>query len=434
MPGMLLLLASAHAGLRADLDREARAAPDLAVVCTSANEAITRLGTLADSLPLGDDRADFDQFIQRFPEVTTPDGRLTVTFWQANRSLRIGFDTAMDVKTLAEWVHTIDNADNELVNGPDGWMIHLDGGDLTIDVKDGWASLAMRTPEGQPRELDATLLTTVPETPGCAFLGHIDDEKLGPVDMVVHLPFEQVPAAFGLATPTLHASQALLLEGADPPVVRTPRAPDALLSLGVGLDSVDFSAFLTGKELRDARKVQNFFPVTGGTTVAFFDGQTPRFGVVVPFSVMLSAPALARRTARVAKELELKAERVDATHLVLHVDDMEILAATGKGVLYLATDAALLNGMQAGQGEPWVAGENAALAREWPVVLTSRILPRGGGEPGVPLERPMLLAIDLREGVVTGLVDLPLSLPQLLQLMEIAKSARDARKREAPTE
>lgn len=431
---MLLLLASAHAGLRADLDREAKAAPDIAIVCSSATEALGRLDELASSFPFGDDRADVDKFLKMFPEVTTPDGRLTLAFWQANRALRIGFDTPLSVEALAQWTLKMDDSDNKLVNGPDGWVLQLDNGQIRVDVTDGWGSLSFSEPAGQPRELDAALLATVPEDPGCALVGHLDDEKLGAVDMVLHLPFSPAPAAFGIASPTLHASDALLLEGADPPVVRTPAAPDALLSLGVGLDSIDFSVFLQGKELREARRVQSFFPVTGGTTVAFFDGQTPRFGVVVPFAVMLPAPALARRTKRVAKELELETERVDATHLVIHVDDMEILAATEKGVLYLATDAALLNGMQAGIGEPWVAGENAALAREWPIVVTSRILPRGGGEAGVPLERPMLLAVDLREGVVTGLVDLPLSLPQLLQLAEMAKSARNARKREAVEE
>lgn len=468
-----VLAGLAHAGLHADLDRELADAPELAVVCTSASEALIRVqqaamifggggsggsgerggaGELVVATP-GDALLPFlDGMRAILQERGAPDARLAIGWWQASETLQLGFDTTLTAQALAARFVALDPAAGGVVfEGPTGWGIReADGEEMTVAVQDGWARVvhgptpAASTPERAPRALAPGLLTSIPETPGCVVAAHVEDDGLGEVDIVAHLSFtEGKPATFAVSMPGLQSSTAILFEGAVPPVVTTPERPQAVVVVGVGLDSVDFSAFLTGQELRYARRLQNLFPVTGGTTVALLALEpVPRIAAVIPFSGHMPARKVARRARRLAKLADLEVRRIDATTLTFGVGELEILASASANRLDLSTDAGTLNAMAAGRsgsdaygstgerggdarlGEPWVTGPVAELAAEWPLVVTSSILPGGDGLPTRVLPRPLYLALDLEDALLKGVIDVPLPLAEMAALAEQLDQAR----------
>lgn len=434
---MILLAATlAHAGLRADLDREARDAPQIAVACSSARATLARFDELANALSEGGPLPpEVGETLANLDALLGPDARLTAAWWKEGSTLRLGFDTSLDAAALAAEVAKLDpTAPGRAELGPEGWAVYEGSGNvLRVSVREGWATLADGAPPPGERSLPASFLGALPDAGGCTFALAIPDDDLGQMDVAFHLPDERgKPASFALAVPALQDSPAVLLQGAVPPPVATPVAPEALLVLGIGLDSIDFSVFLEGKELRQARQLQNFFPVTGGTMLAVLQTEpAPKVAAALPFAGRMPAPRVARRTLRLLRKLEIPAQRLDATHFVVRLDALELLAAAQDNLLYLSTDPGTLNAMERGLGTPWVTGEVATVAAEWPLLLTSRVLPRSGGAPSAELPRPLLLAVDVEGGVVRGLVDLPLTPAQLREVVQAIEAARAATRAEA---
>ncbi|MDO9280672.1 MAG: hypothetical protein Q7U06_02120 [Pseudomonadota bacterium] len=451
----------AHAGLRADLDRQLAGAPELTVVCSSASEALARVqqaSTLIGGLMGGGDAeapgetgggvaalaegvspADVMPFLDGIQAAFTPDARLAVSWWKDTETLELGFDTTLDAQALARRFAMLDpKAAGTVFEGPLGWGIReADGDEMGVTVKDGWARVTHGpTAERQARNLRPAMLAAIPEAPGCVVAMHVADDKLGAVDLAAHLSFtEGQPATFVASLPGLQASDAILLEGAVPPVVTTPEPPLAVMVVGIGLDSVDFSSFLKGKELRDARRVQNLFPVTGGTTVALLQMEPmPRIAAVIPFAGRMPARKVARRTRRLATLAELDVTRIDATHLTISAGNLDILATARDNRLDLSTDPGALNAMHlassspggAAVGEPWVSGAVAELAASWPLVFTTRILPAGGGVPARVLPRPLYVALDLEDALLKGVIDVPLPLAEIAALAKGLDAARKA--------
>ena len=441
----LFAVTFAHAGLRADLDREARDAPEIAIACTSAKETLARVrdgaalvrdDDVPDATPVPPELAGF---LDGLGGVLADDARVSVGWWESPSVMRIGFDTSLDAGALATALAAIDaGAPATAVQGPEGWRLRdPDGSEMSVTVTAGWAQIARGAPpSAPPRILPAPLLAALPEEPGCAVAAHVTDKEMGEVDMVFHLPFTAGrPGSFAFALPQLADSSAVLLSGAVPPEVRTPAAPVALVALGIGLDSIDFSAFLKGKELAEARRLQGFFPITGGTVVAVLQGNggapggPPPVAAVIPFAGKVPARVLTRRLLKISKELELPATKVDATHVSLRVQDVDILFAAAQSRLYVASDAGVLAALEGGVGTPWITPKLAAVTSEWPLVVTTSEFPSalGGPEDGV-LPRPFLLTLDVEGGVIKGLVDVPLTLPQLAKIGETFQAARAARK------
>ncbi|MDP2306281.1 MAG: hypothetical protein Q8P18_09670 [Pseudomonadota bacterium] len=438
--------APAHAGLRADLDREVGGAPDLAVVCSSASEALTRVEQAvaqiagadlppgvrpADGSPPvpGELEAFFAGVRGLFPASGgATEARLTLSWWQDTRTVSFGFDTVLTPHELAQRFLTLNPAaGGALFEGPDSWGIReADGDEMRVQVANGWAHVTHGPIAAHAaRSLPPAMLEAVPETPGCLVAMHIEDGKVGALDVVTHLSFtEGQPATFVATVPGLSASEGIPLGGAVPPVARTRELPQAVMVIGVGLDGVDFSSFLNGKDLRQARRFQRLFPVTGGTTVALLQMEpSPRVAAVIPFAGHMPARKVARRTLRLAKHADLAVERLDATHLTVSAGPFVILATASDNRLDLSTDrAALPAGAQV--GEPWVSGGVAELAATWPILLTTRILPTGAG-PARVLPRPMYVALDLEDGLVKGVIDVPLPLGEIAAL---AKQLGEARK------
>lgn len=438
----------AHAGLRADLDRELGTAPELAVVCTSANEALGRVqqatallgGALAPAAAAGEGSSDaLAPFLEGMRATFAPDARLAISWWGDTETLQLGFDTLLSAPELARRFVELDpRADGAVFEGPRGWGIReKDGDEIGVSVDEGWARVTHGpSPERQPRSLPSAMLASIPEAPGCVLALHLSDEDIGGLDIATHLSFtEGQPATFVAALPGLGSSDAILLGGAVPPEVITAEPPQAVVVVGFGLDSVDFSMFLKGKELKAARRVQNMFPVTGGTTVALLGWDpVPRVAAVVPFAGRMPAGKVARRTWRMASLANLEVSRVDPTHLVIKAGSVSILATARDNRLDLSTDAGALNAMQQARsagGEPWVSGAVAELAGSWPLVMTTRVLPGGGGLPARLLSRPLYVALDLDEALIKGLIDVPLPLADIVALAQQVNSARKAAERNA---
>lgn len=448
---------AAHAGLRADLDRELSGAPELAVVCSSASEALTRvqqaaaligdaMGEDADSglgeaggAGAGAARDDLMPFLEGMHATFTPDARLAVSWWNTTETLELGFDTALSAPELARRFAELDpKAGGRVFEGPRGWGIReADGDEMGVTVTDGWARVTHGPPpERAARGLRPAMMTSIPEAPGCVVAMHVADDELGAVDIAAHMSFtEGQPATFVISLPGLQSSEAILLEGAVPPVVITPEAPQAVVVIGFGLDSVDFSTFLEGKELRQARRLQNLFPVTGGTTVALLQMEPmPRVAAVIPFAGRMPARKVARRALRLAKMAELDVVRIDATHLTISAGALDILATARDGRLDLSTDPGALNSMQVAStttdgaltGEPWVSGAVAELAATWPLVFTTRILPAGDGLPARVLPRPLYVALDFEDALLKGLIDVPLPPGEIAALAKQLEAARKA--------
>ncbi|MES2644675.1 MAG: hypothetical protein V4850_34625 [Myxococcota bacterium] len=450
----------AHAGLRADLDRELAGAPELAVVCSSASEALTRVqqaagllgGALADAGGAGAEGGptpdDLLPFLEGMRATLAPDARLAISWWQDTETLELGFDTTLAAPELARRFTELDPATKGVVfEGPRGWGIReADGDEMGVRVTDGWARVTHGpTVERPARSLRPAMLAAIPETPGCVVTMHVDEAEIGAIDIAAHLSFaEGQPATFVATVPGLETSGAILLEGAVPPVVTTPEPPQATVVIGFGLDSIDFSSFLKGKELRQARRLQNLFPVTGGTTVALLAMEPmPRVAAVIPFAGRMPARKVARRTRRIAKLADMAVVRVDATHLTITAGSIDILAAASDNRLDLSTDPATLNAM-IGNGpgaalaagrEPWVSGAVAELAAAWPLVITTRILPGEDGAPARVLPRPLYVALDFEDALLKGLIDVPLPLGEIAALakgLDAARKAAGAAKEQAP--
>jgi hypothetical protein len=413
----LLSALPALAGLRAELDTEARDGADVSVVCAAADEAFGKLDEAMRQLPDTPVPAGLTSFLQGFTTLPLPGRPLAISFWQQSRTLQISFDTALTAEALSYRLAAIDpDAGGVPFQDQAGWGVREeDGEELRVLVSDGRARVVHgAAATRQTRTLPPALLATLPDSGGCAIAAHKLDDDMGMLDMVVHLPLQKAaPVAFGFTAPALRDSDAILLSGAVPPDVRTPEAPAALLALGIGLDSIDFSTFLEGKELRQARQLQRFFPVTGGTTVAVLSLSPPRLAAVMPLARPLPPKVISQRLQRLAKKAELPFERRDATNLTLRMDDLELLTSAAKGRLYLSTDPGTLNAVQQGTGTPWMEGTLGALAAEWPLLIATNELPTLPGLEGRTLDRPLFIALDLDDGVVRGLLDVPLTLEEL---------------------
>jgi hypothetical protein len=415
----LLVGGLALAGLRADLGTATQGSPDAAMVCSSARTAWGILGTVLRPAAEG-------AMAEELEHVFRPGGadglfeegaRLTVSWWRAGGEVQIGFDTKRTDEEVARAFAALDSSDvAEVLQGPDGWTVRSGDQLREVRVKDGWARIFQGSPPADAvRVLPTSLVEALPENPGCAAVLHMADAEVGDLDVGVHLPFTAgEPTTFALAGKPVDAFGGLLLRTGDPPDIRTALTPQALAVLGVGMDSIDFSAFLKGKELRRARRVQNLLPVTAGTTVAVLALEpAPILAAALPFPERMSARAITRRVKRLLKHGDFPVERVDATHLAMAAGPMEVHFAAQRGGLLVSTEPSALASMEAHEGEAWIDARVNALAQEYPFVVSTRVLPRGPGLLEI-LDEPATIGLDVKPGLLTGVVFLPFTFQEIL--------------------
>jgi membrane-associated protease RseP (regulator of RpoE activity) len=151
-----------------------------------------------------------------------------------------------------------------------GWVVRNDEGkELTVRVDAGVATASLGGDAISAPVVSRAVVEAVPETPGCVAVMHLETPETGAMDLAIHLPFAaHTPTSFAIASPKLTDVSGVAPHPQLPAPVLTQVSPAAVLVVGVGLDGVNFSRFLHGKDLRKARHLQRWFPVTSGTTLA----------------------------------------------------------------------------------------------------------------------------------------------------------------------
>lgn len=430
----LLVAGAALAGLRADLERAGSGTPDVSVACTSAATAGLQIQRVLAALGAGGSAVpDLAGFFERGEnaEIIGESTRVVLSYWKAAEAVRIGFDSLLPVERAAHGFAAMAGEGRpEALQGPAGWILRDGGGiDARVSVEDGWAYVTKGTPPADAaRLLPRALQAVLPETPGCSVMVLRGGEgALAKVDVVVHLPFaSEEGATFAVALPEGVALDGIVFSPGVPVEVRTQRVPEGVAVLGIGLDGVDFSGFLEGGELRRVRKVQRWFPVTSGTTVALWDGQPlPTIGAMIPLGRELGARKVARRAARLLKRNKVVVTRSDATHFSAEMGVLRLYFAGLDGRLLVATDAGTLVAMQSATGPAWVTPALAGLTARYPLVLSSSILPGSGGTPTRRLPAAVSLALALEPGMVRGTLTLPISIEELAEIRAEMKRGRD---------
>lgn len=423
----LWLVGAAHAGLLADLRAASADGPEVALACTSAREAADRLERLFvgmnrpfPGLPpwwqglLG---AELGQ------EVMDLDGPVWASGWRAEPGGTLSFATEATAESVARRIATA--REGVAVPGIAGWVVTTPGlPEVNVTADRGMVTIRGPLPEGAtPRRLPDALLAALPEAPGCLVALHMAVPEAGDVDLAAHLPFTpRTEITFAVASEKLTALEGVVLAPQPPPPVRTERAPDGVVVVGLGLDGVNFSRFLAGDELRLARRMQRRFPLTAGTTVGIVHHEPdPILGAALPFDGV-PADTLARRTRKLLHKLDAPVVQTDGRHFTVIFPDLTLVAAAQDGRLLLANDAGLLAEMEADRGEAWVAGKAAELAAAYPVVTVTSALPDGNGTRR--LAEPASFAVTLEPGVLRGKLYLPMSIEEFAAFVERAAAAR----------
>lgn len=419
----LLAPALAMAGLRADVRDATRRAPDLALVCSSAKDAWTRMARLSAAMDEEPEAGRMEALLagKAAAELFDEESRLTMSFWREAGAAEVAFDSTRTARQVADAIAGLDLAGTTTVRpDADGWIVRDGAGsESRVTVEAGRALIRDGTPPRDPDHIvPVQLLEAMPERPGCVAVLHLPEGELGTLDLAVHVSFVHAePATFALAGRSIDVLEGVLLDPGRPAEVRTPTAPEGVVVLGVGLDGIDFSKFLEGRALRKARRAQSALPVCAGTTVGVFaGGAMPVVALSMPLPERMSARRVARRARKVARGLGLEVERTDATHFLSRDGQVEVMASAQRGRLLLATDAGVLRGMEAAEGEAWVRPEVADLAARYPLVVSSLLVPSPGDGPPVRLDTPLTFAVGLQPGLLSGQVVIPLTIEELGEL------------------
>lgn len=426
-----LLVGTAFAGLHADLTAATARGPAVSVACTSGTEASDRLGRLMSGL--GRELPDLPPWWRSVAggslvKNTVGTGMVRASVWLDPPAVEFAFETAVAVDEvallLAEATGGAAAADEGgwLVTGSDGDALRVTGSAGTVAI--GSPHIA----EGSLLAPGPEVIGALPESEGCAFVAQVPMPEVGPVVLGVHFPFApRTATTFVVGSASLPDLAGIHPQLGAPPPVHTRSTPDGVLVLGLGLDGVDFSAFLTGSTLQDARRLQRRLPLTAGASVALFQREPePLLGAALPIAGHASGPALARRLRALAKRLDSPPVMLDRTHLLVTDDSLTLYIATERGRILVANDPGLLAEMEVGQGEPWVHGRAAELASRFPLVGVSSVLP--DGDDTLRTAEPITLGLGLEGGLVRGELFVPLTIEEFAAFTARAAEARRRRK------
>lgn len=419
MPAWLALLPLAHAGGWEDLATLRDAGPDLAIACADARAGWTALAQVAGVTGIGRVGA-LD--LARGVEVFDPDSRLLVGFATDGGGMTLRFTTGAAAEEVARrWAALDPSGEREVSAGAGGWEVRSPGGGRwSVEVSEGWARIEpgdppARAPLGPPRALIDALPAAAE---GCLAWAHFDPDEGEALDAAALLPLQaEAPIRFAVLTPALGESGAVAFAPGPPQEVHSQRSPDGLLILGLGLDGVDFSRFVGGRDLRELRRLQALFPVGAGSMLALVPGappaEEPSMVMVLPLPARWPAKKVGRRAMKALGVVGARVAKVDATHFVADVGGTVLHAAATEGRLVLTDDVPLLYDVVRGTGPVWAQGDVAEAAARYPLVLVSSILPAPGGTRHV--DPPIRLALDLRAGVLHGELLLPLGFDELVE-------------------
>lgn len=431
----LLWLFAALAGPRHELAAALGEGAEAALACSEALPAPPwdeAARWIADRAPLGGDPEEARRRLRDWLDGAVAAGSgLAFRAWGDGAGHEFRFRTELDAEDLARAfarVYTRERA--PVVPEARGWQVQLaDGRDLHVEVAEGQARARMgAAPAGGAGAEPSAVLASLPDTRGCAAWARWRDEDDELTEVAAHLvPGDALDLHFAVSGSWAKRVEGVAFLPGRVPAVRTPQAPEAVLVVGLGLDSVNFSRFLAGKALRQARWLQSHLPVTGGTTVAVVPGEDgPRFGAAVPLGGRVRDATVARRLRRVLSRLDVGLVYTPNGDLVVLSDGELFHVGVDQGRILVASDLLLLQQMREGVGPDWVDPETLALAHDYPLVLSTRVVPAPGGMPRVArLEQPASLAVTVEGRVLRGALAAPVSLPELRRWLDEARRLRD---------
>lgn len=426
-------LGIALAGQRSDLDRVVVEGASVAAACSSARAAWTEFGRFMAAMER--DGPAPGRMIELMSARTADalfdaDSRLLVGMDDSSGLLRIGLTTGRSPEEIARAFSSADPDPESAVRlAPGGWRVGNGTGELGVR-RDGewvWVESVEPTRIGTPPA--ASLASAVPEGDGCLLFVRVPGEE--PLDVEVHLPMRAGTATrFAVAGPRLDALSGVHPTPAPPRVVRSALAPEGVAILALGLDGIDFSAFLEGRELRQARAMQRQLPIASGTQVALLRSAPQMvIAAMVPFPPGMAAPAIARRTQRVLRRTEGRVEREDRTHFSVTVEDTRLFCATVRGRLYVSNEPLSLVSLENDEGTAWFTGPTSDLAGRYTLVVTMTAVPFM--VEGRRLDPPFSLALSVEPTMLRGEVQLPISLSELAELLRQLPAPRPAEDGEA---
>lgn len=428
------LITLAYAGTHADLYAVSAKGAEMAVVCSSSAEAADRVGRLVKGMgkempPVPPRfRALFDPALGA--SVVDADGPLSMAVTtKAGSSVTVSFATHRSTEEVAKALAAASGG--VAFAAERGWVVRNDEGkELTVLVDAGVATASLGVADGTSPVVNRAVVEAVPETPGCVAVMHLDTPETGAMDLAIHLPFApDTPTSFAIATPKLTEISGVAPHPQVPVPVLTQAPPAAVLVVGVGLDGVNFSRFLHGKDLRQARRLQRWFPITSGTTLALTSAGEPLgFGAAVPLSAPLQAEVVAKRAGKLLGKLGGPVTKGDGTHFSTEMKGQTLYFGAEEGRLLVSSSEATLAEMEAHAGTPWVQGVSADMATRFPIVLVSSVLPDDSGKGVKRMDPPATFGLALDPGLVRGEVYLPLTVEEFARLCaDVAAQAEKAK-------
>lgn len=424
------IVGMAWAGAPAELKGLAEAGADFGLVCTSAAEGSALLGRVKAVMD-----ARRPHPISALPDTLRTflaggltraeggaDGPMRMGMWMGSKAFEVAVSTEVGEEELARRLAA--EVDGAPVPEAGHWVVRRAmGRDMFVRVQDGWGIISnVATPPSAPRSAAADLAIFLPDGAGCAVLGQFPLPDQSPATVAAFFPYApgQV-AGFAVASPRFEALDGVLLRPTAPRVVTSAAAPELVVVLGVGLDGVNFSSFLDGKELRRMRRLQAWLPLSAGGVVAGFGGgEKLSLAAVLPFAHPVRPEATARRLAELLRTKPGDV-RLDGVHVTLADPDLPVLFAVHEDALYVAGTAERLAELEAGTGRhAWVPPEVAALAGRYPVVLAATALRGPDGEHR--FDAPAFVGLTLEPGVVRGEISVPMPFAELDAAMRALES------------
>ena len=229
----------------------------------------------------------------------------------------------------------------------------------------------------------AALLDGLPTGPGCIVYTRDTAKAQGKFSATaVFVPLDgQSPLRWRVATPAPPPKAFAAPTG--PWVGAATRTPPMVVGgLGVSGDALlELMANTPGAPLADIQRFREVISLPAGVTFAIFAVQPgPRFAMVVPVHDADGDPLSARRLRRLVSGISDNLRRTDTLRfegsLPTKKGPVPLALGLREGAVIIASDAALVDEVLAGQGADWVSPQVAELSQDWPLAVAT-----AGGTP-----------------------------------------------------
>lgn len=427
---VLVMVGSAHAGFRADLEALAATGSRAGVACGSTQRALDGLAALADATgsALPDAFAEV-RALAADPDtaVLAADGAFAIGLGPGDAA-ELRLHTDLPAAAVAERVAKVTHAtvtprdggfDVRRTAAPDAPAIHIDAVGADVRVATAPAGAA-----GSGVDL-ASVLEPLPDLgPGCAVFARMDDPPFGPAQLSAYLPLDGAEAGRFVVRSTAMTPPTAVLPGLGQrtvaPEVHSVRAPAAWVSVGFGLVDLNLGAVLTGRELAQAERARRYLPVAPGTTLGAYFEPAPAFAAVVPVAADWPAARLLRHARRALRRLGEPSTRIGKGVYQLQLGSAPLVFGARTGALVVATDVGTLLDVRAGQGPAWLDDAARERAAGWLVAGQVARLPPQYGLP--PLEHPLWMGLRVDGDRLVGEAVLPLGPGGWKALLQVLKS------------